>query len=177
MASNDEIILVSSPNRNKPLSNTSYTSKSIETFLKNKKDEYKIVNNPSKRLTAVCWTSFGIPARLTGENNFEIIPGFASCKQCFETFRHIGGSTTSMNEHQCPKAVVKGQQSIKDSVHATGHRPIYIEKIIKKKKENIKRLCAQWAATSMRPFQIVDDPGFKQILQECLNTGTYYKRN
>ncbi len=36
MALNDEIILVSSPNRNKPLSNTSYTSKSIETFLKNK---------------------------------------------------------------------------------------------------------------------------------------------
>ncbi|CAF1548986.1 unnamed protein product [Adineta ricciae] len=90
MALNDECILISSPDRSKPLSNTSHTSKSFETLLKNNKDDYKIVNNPSKRLTATCWKLFGFPARVIDGDEFEIIPGFASCKQCFETFRHVG---------------------------------------------------------------------------------------
>ncbi|CAF1524806.1 unnamed protein product [Adineta ricciae] len=173
MASNDEYVLVSSPHRTKPISNASHThtSKSIETILKNNKGDYKIVNNPSKRLTTTCWTLFGFPAQAIDGGEFEIIQGFASCKQCFETFRYVCGSTTSLNQHQCPKSLPRGQQSIKDSVHSSAQRSAIIEKTIRKKKENVKRLCAQWPATSMRPFQIVADPGFKQISQECLSIG------
>ena len=32
------------------------------------------------------------------ENKLQIIPGFASFKYCFETFRHIDGSTRSRSE-------------------------------------------------------------------------------
>ena len=32
------------------------------------------------------------------ENKLQIIPGFASFKYCFETFRHIDGSTRSLSE-------------------------------------------------------------------------------
>ena len=85
MALNDECILISSPKRTKPLPSTSYTSISIETPLKNNKDAYRTVNNPSKRLTTICWTLFGFPARVTDENEFGIIPGFASRKQYFKT--------------------------------------------------------------------------------------------
>ena len=57
-----------------------------------------------------CWTKFEFPTRITSENKFEIISGVASCKHYFETFRHINGSTTSLNEHQCPKIAAKDQQ-------------------------------------------------------------------
>ncbi len=170
MTSNDEITLISSPNRTETVSITPYTSKSIEKLLKNK-NEYKVVNNPGKRVKAACCTIFGFPARITSEKEFEIIPGFASCKDCFETFRHVDGSTTSLNEHQCPRIAAKGQQSIEECLNFVPQRSAVIDKLIKKKKENVKRLCAQWAATSMRPFQIVNDPGFRNIIQECLNIG------
>jgi hypothetical protein len=58
----------------------------------------------------VCWTTFEFPTRITSGNKFEIISGVASCKHYFETFRHINGSTTSLNEHQCPKIAAKDQQ-------------------------------------------------------------------
>jgi hypothetical protein len=57
-----------------------------------------------------CWTTFEFPTRITSGNKFEIISGVASCKHYFETFRHINGSTTNLNEHQCPKIAAKNQQ-------------------------------------------------------------------
>ncbi|CAF3867215.1 unnamed protein product [Rotaria sordida] len=38
-------------------------------------------------------------------------------------------------------------------------------------KEDIKKLCTRWIAGSMRSFRIVDDPGFKRIIQACLDIG------
>jgi hypothetical protein len=57
-----------------------------------------------------CWTVFEFPTRITSGNKFEIVSGVASCKRYLETFRHINGSTISLNEHRCPKIVAKDQQ-------------------------------------------------------------------
>ena len=169
MASNDESIIICSPKSTKSVSNASYSSKSIENLLKNKKNEYKVVDNSNKRLTAACWTTFGFPVRVTNENQSERILGFVSCKHCFETFRYLDGSTSTMNDHRCPKSLSKGQQSLEDSIHSLPKRPHMIEMQLKNKKENIKKLSAQWVSSSMRPFQIVSDQGFRKIIQECLN--------
>jgi hypothetical protein len=40
-----------------------------------------------------------------------------------------------------------------------------------KKKEELKQLCTTWISGSMRPFQIVTDPGFKSIIRACLDIG------
>jgi hypothetical protein len=32
-------------------------------------------------------------------------------------------------------------------------------------------MCTKWIAGSMRPFQIVADPGFKELVQTCLDIG------
>jgi hypothetical protein len=172
MTTNGEPVIISSP---KPLTSTSnhnHTSKSIETLLRNRKKEYTIVDNAKKRLTALCWQSFGFPCHVKGDGKREIIPSFASCKHCFETFRYVDGSTTTLNEHQCPKALPKGQKSINENINQFTQRSMLFEKQIKSKKEKIKEICAQWVASSMRPFQIVSDPGFRILVQELLNTGT-----
>ncbi|CAF4250562.1 unnamed protein product, partial [Rotaria sordida] len=35
----------------------------------------------------------------------------------------------------------------------------------------MKKVCARWIAHSMRSFQIVQDPGFKAVMDECLKIG------
>ena len=54
MASKDESIITCSPKSTKSVSNASYSSKSIENLLKSKKNEFKVVENVNKRLTAAC---------------------------------------------------------------------------------------------------------------------------
>jgi hypothetical protein len=171
MSLSEESTSVSPPKHSKTTPADSYTSKSIEKLLGNQKNEYRVVDNPKKRLSAACWTVFGFPARIANGDKPEIIPGFASCKQCFETFRYLDGSTTSLNEHNCPRILPKGQRSIESSVYPSPQRSDLIGQQIKSKKENLKKLCAQWVSSSMRPFQIVADPGFKRIVQESLNIG------
>ncbi len=38
----------------------------------------------------------------------------------------------------------------------------------------MKKVCARWIAHSMRSFQIVKDPGFKAVIDECLKIGKKY---
>ncbi|CAF1364029.1 unnamed protein product [Didymodactylos carnosus] len=104
---------------------TSYTSDSIKRSLINDKDQFKVVQNLSKRATAPCWQSFGFPAREEKNQKFEVIRGYASSAR----------------------------------------------KQVSTKKEKMKYLCTRWVADSMRPFQIVSDRGFKELVQECINIG------
>ncbi|CAF2045445.1 unnamed protein product [Rotaria magnacalcarata] len=147
-----------------------YTSTNIKHGLRHDKSHYKILSNPSKRATASCWAKFSLPAvRIIDEKEaiFSIIKGFASCNSCFETYFYNDSSTTNLNSHRCPMKHQRGQLTfsgnpLKGTIGA---------KLLSKKKEDIKKLCANWVACSMRPFSIVTDPGFKQILQECLTIG------
>ncbi|CAF1957549.1 unnamed protein product [Rotaria magnacalcarata] len=147
-----------------------YTSTNIKHGLRHDKSHYKILSNPSKRATASCWAKFSLPAvRISDEKEaiFSIIKGFASCNSCFETYFYNDSSTTNLNSHRCPMKHQRGQLTfsgnpLKGTIGA---------KLLSKKKGDIKKLCANWVACSMRPFSIVTDPGFKQILQECLTIG------
>ncbi len=149
-----------------------YTSANIKRFLLHDKKHYKIMSNPSKRATAACWSKFGLPAMLMNNNEeetFSIIKGFASCKGCFDTYFYNDSSTTILNTHRCPVDQQQGRltfQNVPSPLRST-----FGTKLLSKKKEDMKKLCANWVACSMRPFSIVTDPGFKHILQECLTIG------
>ena len=68
-----------------------YTSASIKRSLLHDQTHYRVVSNNSKRATSSCWRIFGFPAIISSqnENQFEIIPGYAACKNCFEIYRYI----------------------------------------------------------------------------------------
>jgi hypothetical protein len=149
-----------------------YTSAGIKRFLLHNKNNYKIMSNPDKRAIAACWNKFGLPAmRMNNdeEEKFSIIKGFASCKSCFETYFYNDSSTTILNGHRCLVDQQQGLLTFTSS--ASPLRNTFGAKLLSKKKEDMKKLCTNWVACSMRPFSIVMDPGFKLILQECLKIG------
>lgn len=48
-------------------------------------------------------------------------------------------------------------------------RSTSMSRLISKRKEEIKHMCAKWVASTIRSFQIVTDPGLKDLVQVCLD--------
>ncbi|CAF4357462.1 unnamed protein product, partial [Rotaria sordida] len=75
-----------------PNSSTNYTSDSIKLLLKNDNENYKIIPNQSKRVSAAFWKEMdmGFPAKkVHDKGEFIAIPGFVSCAKCFDTYRYV----------------------------------------------------------------------------------------
>ncbi|CAF1533718.1 unnamed protein product [Adineta ricciae] len=167
------IHILSSPAR--PVKSTgsapTYTSVSIKRLLTHEKTRYRVECNPSKRATAPCWKVFGFPAMLSNEseNQFEIIPGFASCRSCFETYRYIDSSTANLNSHVCPRIVHPNQQTL--TMKSQTPRSTAMCKLLAQRKKEMTNLCARWVADSMRPFSIVGDYGLKEIIDKSVEIG------
>ena len=87
-------------------SNERYTTDSISAYLKYKKTHFTIVD---KNSSASCWKQFGLPARILGQNKYEIIKRFASCKSCCQTYSY-SSTTTTLSNHKCP-VLNNGNQS------------------------------------------------------------------
>ncbi|CAF4481727.1 unnamed protein product, partial [Rotaria sp. Silwood2] len=161
-------------------STSNYTSESIKLLLMNDSANYKVIPNQSKRVSAVCWKrmEMGFPAKkLHDKDEFIVIPGFVSCFKCWETYRYVNSSITHLNSHKCPKLSSSNQTSLdqhflsKSIPRPTDQRTVPVTKAIAKRKEEMKKVCAWWIANSMRSFQIVQDPGFKAVIDECLKIG------
>jgi len=149
-----------------------FTTTSIKNSLLNDQVHYQVLNNNSKRATASCWKTFGFPAVASHDDpkKFETIPGFVSCKTCFDTYRYIDSSTANLYAHRCYRNESPDQPTITSFIRSP-QSSLNSSKTYKKRKEEMKQLCAKWIASSMRPFQIVSDPGFKQIVQTCITIG------
>ena len=164
------------PPRSSSLSNAIvHTSASIKRSLMHDKAHFRIENNPSTRATAACWKVFGFPAVSTPDDpsKYEIVPGFVSCKSCFDTYKYIDSSTGNLNSHRCAQNTRHDQSSISSFLHSP--RSNVASKQISKRREEVKQLCAKWIAGSVRPFQIVADNGLKNLIQACLDIGKFSK--
>jgi hypothetical protein len=85
---------------------------------------------------------------------------------------------------KCLRLLPHGQTLI--DPHCSRSQPPHLEsaqrttttnKIIAKKKDDLKKICARWIAHSMRSFQTVQDPGFKAVVEECLKIGKRFLLN
>ncbi len=85
-----------------------HTKESIMLSLKYKKNEYKIVH---KKSNSSCWSVFGLPARIVGPDSYEIIPKFASCKTCFQTYSY-SSTTSTLSNHKCSSLTNQNQSKI-----------------------------------------------------------------
>jgi hypothetical protein len=153
-------------------SNTTFNTITIKHLLVNDHINYQVIDNKNKRSTAQCWKCFGFPGVLNSNDNkkFDIIPGFVSCKTCFDTYKYIDSSTANLYAHRCYRNESTDQTSITSFIRSP-RLAFSSSKSLSKKKDELKQLCAKWIAGSMRPFQIVSDPGFAQIVQACLDIG------
>ncbi|CAF2939679.1 unnamed protein product [Rotaria sp. Silwood2] len=160
------------PTRTLSSTTSVYSTSSIRHALIKDNENFEVICNKRKRVTASCWNTFGFPAKVkNGEvKTYEVIPGFVSCKICFDTYKYIDSSTANLYGHRCHRNESSDQTSISSFI-LSPRSGNHFSKNQTKKKEDIKKLCTRWVAGSMRSFRIVDDPGFKRIIQECLDIG------
>ena len=73
---------------------------------KDSRKEFIVIENKQKKSSSIAWSNFGFPARLSEDNTYERLHGYASCFQCKTTytFQSDGsGSTKHLLRHVCPK--------------------------------------------------------------------------
>jgi hypothetical protein len=154
-----------------------YTSERLCHLLKFEKNQYDIINSKATTATGCHWSVFGFPAKFNKETNeFERIPGFASCRICKKTFVYGPNSGTShMKRHSCvtyeakaststPTRSPKGQQTI--------DKMVVIRKTLTTEQSNlIKDLTVRWVCGDIRPISIIDDEGLRALIQECVRLG------
>ncbi|CAF4426235.1 unnamed protein product [Rotaria magnacalcarata] len=178
-----DIIEVSSSN---PVSVQKYSTTSLESFLKQKGEpkEYEIINNDQKHLSSPAWTKFGFPAKRVGDDAYQRIDGFASCFNCKSTYSYQSdgsGSTKHLLRYICSKA------SLSTSVSAVNIVEAPIDKFTQPKTASssiklsiqdsmkIRDKFTKWFCSSIRPFNMITDPGLKDTLQIIVDMCRKYR--
>ena len=172
-AGNRSFSMIEIDSANQPDCSTSipqrYQSHHLEQLLKTSIDSkhFIVMKNSSLFIKSDVWKVFGLPAKLRSDaRGHDIIPNFVSCFDCFKTLP-FDGSTKYMNKHKCSSL------SARSDAHL-GAMDKYVSKktdIQKQDKEKFRDKLVIWTCSSIRPFTIVEDPGFLDVLKEGIRIG------
>lgn len=170
------------------VSRSSHTlsAENIITNLKYNKKNWTIVDVKKKK--SECWKCFGIPAFKSDNGNAEMFDKFVSCKYCYTTYAY-SSSTRNMIKHTetCdgfnPKQVhftkttegdsSQGIQLSNQSSSSPGSSPTNNKKL-DSHKHKMNNLLVEWICSSIRPLNIVEDAGFKKLIEEAIHIGTSF---
>jgi len=164
-----------SPSNGSTSNREEYQPRQLESLLKTSTNSkhYVVIKNVSPLIKSDVWKIFGFPAKLRiDEHGHDVIPNFVSCFECFKTLS-FDGSTKYMNKHKCLNITSADRA---ESLVAQGTMDKYLLKkvvIQKQDKEKIKDKLVIWTCSSIRPFTIVEDPGFIDVLNEGIRIGMY----
>ncbi|CAF4044377.1 unnamed protein product, partial [Rotaria sp. Silwood1] len=166
--------LNASPSSSSTSQKEHYQTQEIEKLLRMsvKSKQYIVKKNSSQLIKSDAWSKFGFPAKQRSENVYDILPGFVSCSDCFRTLVY-DGSTKYMIKHKCVVAAAAATELVVN----TGTMDNYLLKkpvIQKQDKEKMKEKFVIWSCSSIRPFSIIEDPGFIDILNEAIKIGQKY---
>ena len=163
-----------------------FSCSKIESLLIRHKDHFVIIDNESKKLTSSCWQLFGFPATVDSNGGPpQRIEKFVSCRRCYKTYSFTSNSTRFLLDHVCSSSNATDGSNIHASSSSaasscspsTSQQPITLfttprkSRLTEMIKNKIKHLEARWIGEDMRPFTIVDDPGFRRIAQELVSVG------
>lgn len=169
----------SSSNNNSPSSNSNsvqqYSTSLIEGLLKqsNKPKQFIVIKNDQKKLSSPAWSTFGFPAKRIDDNSYKRIDGFASCFECKATYSYQSGGTGSTKhllKHVCSKTLPSSENKTMgpmDKFIATG-KPSSV-KITAQDQVTFRDELTKWICSSIRPFNLVADPGFTSVLQTVVD--------
>ncbi|CAF3426928.1 unnamed protein product [Rotaria sp. Silwood1] len=153
-----------------------YSTSSIENLLKQKDDfkQFIVIKNDQKNVSSLAWSTFCFPAKRAEDGSYKQIIGFASCFNCKDTYSFQSGgsgSTKHLLRHVCSK---------KSLLLSENNQEGPIDKFIKSKKSTSFKLTSQdrttirdeftkWIYSSIRPFNIISDPGLKTTLKTIID--------
>lgn len=156
-----------------------FTCGQIQLLLKTKPNEFIIVENNGRHVSS-CWSLFGFPAIVNSNGGHQRIDGFVSCRSCFSTYSFVSNSTRVLKSHDCGISKDRSKTTeAKDTIStSTQHRlttfyPIKTTAMKMAEVMKIKDSQAQLICQSIRPFSIVEDPGLRRLIQECISIGKY----
>ncbi|CAF1080327.1 unnamed protein product [Adineta ricciae] len=167
----------------------SLNSEKVKQLLRSDDKLYKVIKNESSS-GATWWNTFGFPAKLDENNEYQRIFGHVSCFKCYQTFNYSSKSgTTRLKAHEMKCKSVAGLSSLplassieidhsssSSSAQSilTQHGFLKSKKLSEKDAEHMKLLCTQWISTDLRPFSIIEDSGFRSLAQELIRIGHKY---
>lgn len=133
---------------------------------------YIVTKNSSLLIKSDVWKVFGLPAKVRSDGRgHDVISNFVSCFECFKTLPYEG-STKYMIKHKCSStSTIRAEPGA-----SLGGLDKYFSKkadIHKQDKEKIRDKLVIWTCSSIRPFTIVEDPGFLDVLKEGIRIGMY----
>ncbi|CAF3143678.1 unnamed protein product [Rotaria sp. Silwood2] len=136
------------------------------------KYQYKIIKNTSQLIKSDVWSTFGFPSKLQNGKH-HAISGFVSCSNCYKTLSY-DGSTKYMKKHKCLDLNVS--ISIEKNTCLLIIDKYMGKKVIIQKhdKEKLQEKIVLWSCLSIRPFTIVEDPGFTEVVKEAITLGQKY---
>ena len=157
-----------------------YDSEQIKNCLLNQTNKYQIIKNESSA-SALWWRAFGSPARFDADNILRKIPGFISCLKCMHTQAYGSSSGTKRFQQHADKCFLLSSSTTPAESRAESSMVTQrtLEQVGFNKSVNIhqkdiikiKDLSAEWICGDLRPFSILDDPGFRNLAQECVRLG------
>jgi hypothetical protein len=148
-----------------------YRAQQLEKLLKRSIDskQYVILKNISSLIKSDVWKKFGFPAKSRAGGGHEAITSFVACFDCFKTLS-FDGSTKYMIKHTCLDTSTVRVETI--SQQGTINKYLSKKPVIQKQdKETMKEKFVLWTCSSIRPFTIVEDPGFLDVLNEAIRIG------
>lgn len=131
-----------------------------------------------------CWKCFGIPAYKNNNGDIETIDKFVSCKYCLTTYAY-SSSTKNMIKHAeaCDGFNPKQAHFIKSTenessqivqVSSSSGSSSANSKKLEPHKLRMTKLLAEWVCSNIRPLSIVEDVGFKRLVEEAIRIGTSF---
>jgi len=175
-----------------------YSAKSIKFYLKNYPDKWIIQSKskcPNVKQSEV-WDLFGEPSKMNEYGVFTVIDGFVSCFDCSTTYVNKKDTgTNSLRNHVCFKKYILQKKEEKQNNTASSQTNssttlssssavnsatspltkyglvMKTTKLTSHEKTKVKELIVNWLCQSMRPFSLVNDNGFRNVIQQVISLG------
>ncbi|CAF1483516.1 unnamed protein product [Adineta steineri] len=158
-----------------------YSTDKITFRLKNDKSNFKVIENDVRTFKSKCWKFFEFLARKNEVDEYQRIPGFVSCRQCFKTYTYTSTTgTRQLNSHSCVVlAPAESQSSIttnttKQMTLGNVSKNLKQVKVDEKEISNFKTLVSKWICEDLRSFSVVEDNGLGNVFQEFISLGAKY---
>lgn len=106
------------------------------------------------------WNLFAKIENKSGEE----LPDLVTCRSCYTIYKYNKNSMSNLSKHKCFIAL----KSMADAV------PV---KPDSDKRENLANSIAEWVIENCRSYEVIEDSGFKNVVDAILSIGDKFGRN
>lgn len=129
------------------------------------------VEDPPPSFKSRVWDYFGFRVKYDPDGKRLVDKNTTVCRKCNTMLNYVGGNTTNMNTHlrrHHPGVTTSGTRQKQQAAHLVQTLPESFRQPLaqdSKRAKEIDRAIATFIAVDMRPFSVVDNAGFQEMLR------------